>query len=71
MLQVLAPVIRDLKSLEQGVDGLKAGIVAYCADNLEAHDLGMFQRNFNSGNICRFCHILHRFVLSFDEVFAE
>jgi hypothetical protein len=38
---------------------------------LEAHDLGMFQRNFNSGNICRFCHILHRFVLSFDEVFAE
>ncbi len=65
ILQVLDPVLKDLKALERGVDGLKAGVVAYCADNLEAHELGMFKRNFNSGYICRFCHINHRLLLQF------
>jgi hypothetical protein len=45
--------------LEEGVEGLQAGIVAYCGDNLELHDFGGFRRVFNSGSICRYCHIDH------------
>jgi len=57
--EVFMPLVTDLKCLEEGVDGMKAGILAYFADNLEAHDLGMFQRNFNHGFPCHFCHVKH------------
>ncbi len=57
----MQPLVRDLKSLEEGVDGIKAGIVAYCGDNLEIHDLGMFQRHFSSGYTCHYCHVSHRY----------
>jgi hypothetical protein len=60
VLQVLQPLVQDLKALEEGVDGMKAGILAYSADNLEVHDLGMFQRNFNSGYPCHYCLIPYR-----------
>jgi hypothetical protein len=50
-------LIEDLLLLERGVDGLKAGVVLYIADNLEMHEIGGFNRSFSSGNICRFCHI--------------
>jgi hypothetical protein len=35
---VLKPLLEDLKLLEEGVDDIKAGILAYCGDNLEAGD---------------------------------
>lgn len=55
------PLLNDLAFLEkEGIDGVKAGVVAYCGDNLELHDLGMFNRAFNGGHICRFCTISHK-----------
>ncbi len=33
-VKVLAPLPRDLKGLEDGVDGMKAGIQAYIGDSL-------------------------------------
>jgi hypothetical protein len=53
----MQPLLDDLIRLEDGVEGLKAGILAYCGDNLELNDFGKFQKNFNSGNFCRFCQI--------------
>ncbi len=35
-------------------------MAAYCGDNLELHDLGMFNRAFNGGHICRFCTINYK-----------
>jgi hypothetical protein len=31
------------------------------ADNLAAHDLGGFQKNFNHGHFCRMCHISYKY----------
>jgi len=36
---------------------MKAGIQAYIGDSLELHDLGMFNRSFSSGYVCRYCKI--------------
>jgi len=55
----MQPLLDDLQRLEKGVEGLQAGIVAYCGDNLELHDFGGFRRVFNSGSICRYCHVQH------------
>jgi hypothetical protein len=55
--QLLDPLIRDLLLLEQGVDGLKAGVALYIGDNLEMHEIGGFHRVFSNGHICRFCQI--------------
>ncbi|CAM4969226.1 unnamed protein product [Rotaria socialis] len=33
-------------------------------DNLAAHEIGGFQRNFNSGQFCRLCHISYEFRLT-------
>ncbi len=44
----------DLRHLEQ--EGI-AGVAAYCGDNLELNELGMFNRVFNSGHSCRNCLI--------------
>lgn len=66
MSEVLQPLLDDLHTLEAGVDGLQAGIVAYCGDNLELHEFGGFRRIFNSGNICRCCHLQHSALQEFD-----
>jgi hypothetical protein len=55
--KAMQPLLDDLIQLEKGVDGIKAGIVAYCGDNLELNDFGEFQKNFNCGFFCRFCQI--------------
>jgi len=55
--KVMQPLLDDLIQLEKGIDGIKAGIVAYCGDNLELNEFGEFQKNFNCGNFCRFCQI--------------
>ena len=34
------------------------------ADNLASHEIGGFQRNFNSGHFCRVCHISYEFRLT-------
>ncbi|CAF4078174.1 unnamed protein product [Rotaria sordida] len=34
------------------------------ADNLASHEIGGFQRNFNSGQFCRLCHISYQFRLT-------
>ena len=49
--------MRDLDLLEQ--EGI-AGVAAYCGDNLELHELGMFNRAFNGGHVCRFCTIHYK-----------
>jgi len=60
---IYAPLIEDLKKLEEGVevDGrvIKAGILAHLSDNLEAHVVGGFSGGFSSKDICRFCHQLY------------
>jgi len=38
---------------------MKFGILAYSADNLEAHSLGGFSCCFSSKDVCRFCHITY------------
>lgn len=57
---VYAPLIRDLKKLEDGVvfgeRVLKAGVVAHLADNLEAHQVSGLSMCFSSKDICRLCH---------------
>ena len=60
---ILKPLILDLKLLEAGVDvsnpvpkKIKAGLVCYIADNLEASVIGGFSSNFSSKDICRICH---------------
>ena len=61
---VVSPLIEDLRVLqdtgvEVTVDGkarlVKGKLVTTSADNLSAHDIAGFQRNFNSGRICRTC----------------
>lgn len=60
---VFKPVLQDLKQLEEGVlvDGelIRAGLLIYSADNLEAHEIAGIQTHFNSGYVCRFCKIKH------------
>lgn len=34
---------------------MRAGVLLYCGDNLEANDIGGFQRNFSAGFPCRVC----------------
>ena len=60
---ILQPLVRDLKHLEEGVhvanqvsSSIKAGLVCYIADNLEAAIVGGFSSNFSSKDICRICH---------------
>jgi hypothetical protein len=43
-----------------GIDGEKAGVIAYCGDNLELNDLGMFHRTFNGGHFCRNCTVHYK-----------
>ena len=59
-------LVQDLKDLEIGITvtypverQVQLGLLAYSADNLEAHLLGGFSCCFSSFDICRFCHCLH------------
>ncbi len=55
------PLIEDLHMLEEGIPfgstTLKAGIVAYLSDNLEAHTVSGLSCCFSSRDICRVCHL--------------
>lgn len=53
--QIFEPLVNDLRVLE--LEGM-AGVAAYCGDNLELNELGMFNRGFSGGHICRYC-IIH------------
>ena len=61
-------LIEDLKVLEsEGVYvtkpvemRVKAGVVLYCADNLEAHIIGGYSACFSSKDICRWCHAQYK-----------
>jgi len=60
--QVYKPLVDDLLRLEEGIqldDGsiLRAGVLCYIADNLEAHLVGGFSACFSSKDICRVCHM--------------
>ena len=59
-------LVDDLKVLEAGIKvdfpverEVRMGLLAYSADNLEAHGLGGFNCCFSSFDICRFCHCQH------------
>ena len=59
-------LVDDLKVLEAGIKvdfpverEVQMGLLAYSADNLEAHGLGGFNCCFSSFDICRFCHCQH------------
>ena len=59
--------VDDLKLLESGIAvekpvarTVKAGLLAYSADNLEAHIIGGFSPCFSSRDICRFCHLKYK-----------
>ena len=60
-------LIEDLKKLEVGITIkypiprlVQLGVLAYSADNLEAHSLGGFSCCFSSNDICRFCHATYK-----------
>ena len=39
---------------------VKVSFILHQGDNLEQHSLGMFSTCFYSGEVCRFCRILHK-----------
>ena len=60
---IFKTLVEDLKQLELGIvvekpyrRTVQLGVLAYSADNLEAHSLGGFSCCFSSKDICRFCH---------------
>ena len=63
--QIFKCLIEDLVLLEsEGVDinepvprTVKAGLLLYSGDNLEAHLIGGYSTCFSSKDVCRFCHI--------------
>ena len=61
---VFKKLIDDLKDLEAGIiigeDVVKAGLLTYCGDNLECHEIGGFQKYFHAGHPCRFCLIPYK-----------
>ena len=63
---IFRPLVNDLKDLEEGIHVaepvnrlVQLGVLAYSADNLEAHQLGGYSCCFSSKDICRFCHCTH------------
>jgi hypothetical protein len=56
-LEVFEPLVTDLRYLEN--EG-RAGVAVYCGDNLELNELGMFNRCFSGGHVCRYCTIHYR-----------
>ena len=60
---IFSTLIEDLKRLEEGIivtvpiqRKVQLGLLAYSADNLEAHNLGGYSCCFSSKDVCRFCH---------------
>ena len=63
---IFSKLLVDMKRLENGLviscpepKLIKAGLLCYVADNLEAHLIGGFSGSFSSNSICRVCHIQH------------
>ncbi|CAF1401409.1 unnamed protein product, partial [Rotaria sordida] len=70
-IKYFEPIVKDLNYLQttrlavQTFNGqLHFGFSLLAADNLAAHEIGGFQRNFNSGQFCRLCHISYQFRLT-------
>ena len=68
---IFRPLVKDLKDLEEGIHVaepvnrfVQLGVLAYSADNLEAHQLGGYSCCFSSKDICRFCHCTHSELLA-------
>jgi len=56
--KILAPIVADLKELEQGVDLMLRGtVVQVVGDNLGLHQLCGFVESFSAKHFCRFCMI--------------
>ena len=60
-------LVADLRTLETGITisqpetrRVRAGVLCYAADNLEASLVGGFSACFSSKDVCRTCHIQHR-----------
>lgn len=57
--KVFRPLVRDLKKLENGIEGqefLQGSIFAILGDNLGSHCIGGFMENFSSSHYhCRYC----------------
>lgn len=71
--KILAPLIADVKELEQGIkvgeNMLKCSVFIFTGDNLSSHRVGGFKCSFSHGRICRFCMALrhelnHKFLES-------
>ena len=62
--EIFRRLVNDLKILEKGIvingETVKAGLLAYCGDNLESHTVGGFQTHFHAGYVCRFCVINYK-----------
>ncbi|CAF2133813.1 unnamed protein product [Rotaria magnacalcarata] len=70
-IKYFEPIINDLNHLQttglsvQSFNGQLHFVFSLLAgDNLAAHEIGGFQRNFNSGQFCRLCHISYEFRLT-------
>lgn len=69
--KIFSNLMNDLKDLETGLiinypseRKIQMGVLAYSADNLEAHSLGGFSCCFSSKDVCRFCHCQYSDLLS-------
>ncbi|CAF3827820.1 unnamed protein product [Rotaria sp. Silwood1] len=70
-IKYFEPIVKDLNYLQttgftvQTFDGqLHFAFSLLAADNLASHEIGDFQRNFNSGQFCHLCHISYQFRLT-------
>ncbi|CAF1543538.1 unnamed protein product [Rotaria sordida] len=70
-IKYFEPIVKDLNYLQttglvvQTLNGqLHFAFSLLAVDNLAAHEIGGFQRNFNSGQFCRLCHISYQFRLT-------
>ena len=70
-IKYFEPIVKDLNYLQtaglavQTFNGqLHFAFSLLAADNLASHEIGGFQRNFNSGQFCRLCHISYQFRLT-------
>ncbi len=60
---IFKPLIEDLQRLETGItvngETIKAGLLCYLGDNLEAHLVAGLSQCFSGGYVCRQCTIKH------------
>ena len=55
--RIVAPLLRDLRTLETTGYTLYGSISFISADNLGAHQIGGYQTHFNRGPVCRGCNV--------------